>query len=453
VRTSPDIDERRFLVAATAIVLLSLALRLAWLAYVPGGLSSQPLPELADRGSAYERLLIERLTDDQAFYARSAQYLAEGRGYREPFTESVTARWAPGYPFVLAATYKLAGADLLGPRIANALFGAIATGLTVAIGARVSSRGVALAAGGAYALFPAPIFMTSLIMTEPAFTAGLLAVVWLALRAAADGGVFRPLALGVVLGGIALLRPEAVLLVAAFAVFWRRRGLPLRRTAAASLAVMAGALIVLAPWTIRNAVTLDAFVPLSTGSGGALIQGHHRDANGALNQAIYDELRARYAQLPEPERQVAENRAGVRESIEFALKHPLEEAMLVPRKLYYLYSVDPGGRTWAQLVRWGVERQGPLEALGNAYYLGLLLLAAAGAVTLGKAWRSPGWALLGGTIVVWSTVYGFIYVGDGRYHAPLLPLFAILAAAGVQRAFFERQEEADLGFASGSSPV
>jgi hypothetical protein len=31
-------------------------------------------------------------------------------------------------------------------------------------------------------------------------------------------------------------------------------------------------------------------------------------------------------------------------------------------------------------------------------------------------------------VVMWSFVYGFVYVGDGRYHFPLVPLFCLFAA-------------------------
>jgi 4-amino-4-deoxy-L-arabinose transferase-like glycosyltransferase len=434
---------RRFAVASVAVVLLALAARVAWLAYVPGGLSPQRLPDVDDRGPAYERLLIQRLTDDQAFYARSAQYLADGEGYREPFSGAVTARWAPGYPMVLAGLYKLAGADLRPARVANALFGGVATWLTIAIGSRLASRGAGLLAGAIYALFPAPIYMTSLMMTEPLFTAGLLFVLWLALEPARDGAAPAALLLGVVLGAVTLVRPEAVLLVLGLAAYWWRRALPARRQIVAFMVTLAGALSLLLPWTARNALTLDAFVPLSTGSGGALIQGHHRDADGSLNQAIYDDLRARYAHLAEPRRQIEENRAGMRESLKFATQHPLDELALVPKKLYHLYRVDPGGRTWAQLERWGVEERDALEGLADAYYLAVVLVAAGGAVVVARAWREPGWTLIASTIVIWSAVYGFVYVGDGRYHAPLLPLFTILAAHGLLRAFFEpgRQPE------------
>jgi 4-amino-4-deoxy-L-arabinose transferase-like glycosyltransferase len=423
----------RFHAAAWTIVGLALCLRLAWLAYLPDGLAEHELPPLADRGPSYERLLIERLTDDQAYYARSAQYLAEGEGYREPFAETVTARWAPGYPLLLAGLFKLMGPDLRWARFANAALGAAAVGLVIAVGARLGSRGGGLAAGAAYAAFPSQVYATSLIMTEALFIAGLLGVVWWALARARNAQAVDCALLGLLLGSISLVRPEAVLLAAALALYWWRAGTGLRRTAAATGVTLIAALAVLAPWTIRNAITLDAFVPLSTGSGGAIIQGHHEDADGALHQGIYDELRARFADVPEPERQVRENREGLRESLEFAVSHPLDEAALVPQKLYHLFATDPGGRTWAQLERWGIDGRETLETAANGYYYLALVLALAGAWLLGGEWKRPGWALIGGVAVTWSLIYGVVYVGDGRYHAPLLPLFTLVASYGVAR--------------------
>ena len=47
----------------------------------------------------------------------------------------------------------------------------------------------------------------------------------------------------------------------------------------AALSLLA-TVLVLAPWTIHNAVALDRFVPISTGGGKALFIGTYLDADG-----------------------------------------------------------------------------------------------------------------------------------------------------------------------------
>jgi 4-amino-4-deoxy-L-arabinose transferase-like glycosyltransferase len=413
------------------IVAVALALRLAWIGYADDGLHNITLPPLEDRGPAYTELLTEKLTDDQAFYVRSAQYLAMGKGYREPFTESVTARWPPGYPLVLSALFAAVGPSILAAQVLNAALGALSIVLVYLLGVRLFDRRVGLTAAALLAFFPAQVFFSSLMMTEVLLTAGLLALLWLVLVRLPQKRPLSPrwlVATGLALGGLAMVRGEVALLVPVLGVYWAMGGISWRRAAAQAALVLGAMAVVYVPWTIRNVIQLDAPVILTTGTGGALIQGHTEGATGDLNQEIYNSLRAQYADRPEPERQVAENNAGLRQSLKFMVTHPLDELRLIPVKLYYLYRDDPGGRTWAQLLRFGVGGESVLRRLGDGYYFLVLWLAILGAVTAGRQLFRGDRVLLPLVVVMWSFVYGFIYVGDGRYHFPLVPLFCLFAA-------------------------
>jgi 4-amino-4-deoxy-L-arabinose transferase-like glycosyltransferase len=155
-------------------VAAALALRLAWIGFVDDGLHNITLPPLDDRGAAYTELLTKKLTDDQAFYVRSAQYLAEGQGDREPFAESVTARWPPGYPLVLSPLFAAVGPSLLAAQVLNAVLGALSVALVYFLGARLFNRLVGITGAALLAFFPAQIFFSGLLMTEALVTAGLL---------------------------------------------------------------------------------------------------------------------------------------------------------------------------------------------------------------------------------------------------------------------------------------
>ena len=409
----------------------ALALRLAWIGFADDGLHNITLPPLDDRGPAYTALLTEKLTDDQAFYVRSAQYLAEGKGYREPFTESVTARWPPGYPLVLSALFAAVGPSILAAQVLNAALGALCVALVYLLGARLFDRRVGLTAAALLAFFPGQIFFSGLLMTEVLVTAGLLALLWLILVRLPQNRRASPrwlVAAGLALGGLAMVRGEVALLAPMLGVYWAMGGMPWRRAAVQAALVLGAMAAVYVPWTIRNVVQLDAPVVLTTGTGGALIQGHAEDATGDLNQEIYDRLRAQYADRPEPERQVAENNAGTRQSLKFMVTHPLDELRLIPLKLYHLYRDDPGGRTWAQLLRFGVGSESALRRLGDGYYFLVLWLAILGAVTAGRQLFRGDRLLLPLVMVMWSFVYGFVYVGDGRYHFPLVPFLCLFAA-------------------------
>jgi 4-amino-4-deoxy-L-arabinose transferase-like glycosyltransferase len=419
-----------------AVLAAALGLRLAWIGFVDDGFHNITLPPLDDRGTAYTELLIDKLTDDQAYYVRSAQYLAEGEGYREPFSESVTARWPPGYPLVLSALFLVVGPSLLAAQVLNAVLGTLSVALVYLLGMRLFNHLVGLTGAALLAFFPAQVFFSSLLMTEALVTAGLLALLWLVFTRVSQR---RRLSLrwlvvaGLAIGLLAMVRGEVALLAPLLGVYWVVRGISWPRALASTALVVGAMAAVFAPWTVRNMLQLDSPVILTTGTGGALIQGHAEDAAGDLNQKIYDSLRAQYADRPEPERQVAENNAGIRESVEFMVTHPLDELRLIPLKLYYLYRDDPGGRTWAQLRRLGVEDDSIFRRLGDAYYFLVLWLSILGAVTAGRDLFRGDRLLLPLVVVMWSFVYGFVYVGDGRYHFPLVPLLCLFAAFFVWR--------------------
>jgi 4-amino-4-deoxy-L-arabinose transferase-like glycosyltransferase len=418
------------------IVAAALALRLAWIGFVDDGFHNTTLPPLDDRGAAYTELLTNKLTDDQAFYVRSAQYLAEGQGYREPFTESVTARWPPGYPLLLAALFATVGPSLLAAQVLNAVLGTVSVVLVYLLGVRLFSRPAGLIGAALLAFFPAQIFFSGLLMTEALVTAGLLALLWLMLARLSQHqrlSLRWVVVAGLAIGLLAMVRGEVALLAPLLAVYWMVTGSSWLRGLAYGAVAMGAVAAVFAPWAVRNMLQLHSPVILTTGTGGALIQGHAEGASGDLNQEIYNSLRAQYADRAEPERQVAENNAGLRQSLKFMVTHPLDELRLIPLKLYYLYREDPGGRTWAQFRRLGVGGESVFRRLGDGYYFLVLWLTVLAMVTAGRQLFRGDRLLLLLVVLMWSFVYGFVYVGDGRYHFPLTPLLCLFAAFFVWR--------------------
>lgn len=430
-------------VLLAGIVAAALAVRLAWIAFMDDGLHNITLPSLDDRGPAYTELLIDKLTDDQAYHVRSAQYLAEGQGYRQPFSESPTARWPPGYPLILATLFAAVGPSLLAAQLLNAVLGAVSVALVYLLGARLFDRPVGLTAAALLALFPGQVFFSGLFMTEVVFTAGLLALLCLTLARLSPHqhvSLRWLVAAGLAIGGLAMVRGEAALLAVVLAVYWLVRGVPWRRVLAHTALVVGAMAAVFVPWTVRNVLQLDAPVIYTTISGGALIQGHAEGAGGGLEQEIYNDLRARYADRPEPERQVAENNAGIRDSLEFMVTHPLDELRLIPAKLYHLYEADPGGRTWAQFKRFGVEHENVLQRLGNGYYFFVLSLAVFAIATGPRRLFRGDRLILALVVLAWCFLFGFVYVGDGRYHFALIPLLCLFAAFLVRTFLLEQPQ-------------
>src|SRR5215210_6847926 len=198
------------------------------------------------------------LTSDPADYARHAVSIAAGHGY----PPSVTARGSsalrpPGFPWFLGGVYAATGDSETAARLAQALVGTLIVVLTGAIAALVWGRVAGLVATGLAAIYPPLIVGGASLLSEPLFTMLMLAAVVAALlhrrgrraRWAAAAGVLAHATTGARRLLAAATMPALVLVTAALTV---------------------------APWTLRNAIVLHAFVPVST-NGGYTLAGTYND--------------------------------------------------------------------------------------------------------------------------------------------------------------------------------
>ncbi len=185
---------------------------------------------------------------------------------------------APGYPAFLAAIYFLAGAGRQAVMLAQAFVDLASCVLAAGIAARLSSgapdaaRGrVAAAALWLTALCPFTANYAAVPLTEvpAAFFTTLALLIFLSPagmeieRIAANGDLLRAVrnwfAGGLVVGLGTLVRPETPLLLAAVLIaLWLRYRRPMhwRKLALATVWMIAGFLLPLAPWATRNAANL-----------------------------------------------------------------------------------------------------------------------------------------------------------------------------------------------------
>jgi hypothetical protein len=404
---------------------------------------------------------------DATAYAAIARNLDEGHG----FTVGASATqpsddYSPGLPLFVAGVYEVTGG--VHERLARevlAVIGALAVLFTYLLARRLADacssyankrrtepdalptyaskrRGGAVAgallAALAVAIYPAAIQYTGMLMTEPA-AATLLAGAILAILWAGDGtALWRWVVPGLTLGGLALVRPEylAIGFLLALVVFLRERlTFGWRRALLSAAIVAAGTVVVVAPWTVRNAVTLHRFVSVSTGGGQVLYAGTYLPSEGnpekvgaavvernpqlfgphALENLRLEQILARLAEdrYPELEPDQALSRMG-KEQLRNDLTHHLGEYVeFVGKKI---------GRIWSHGPR-AVMREPVWEALHWALLgLGLLGLAI-------LAWRRRWEALLIGAVFLTVTLISALLVASPRRVLVLIPLLAACAGA------------------------
>jgi 4-amino-4-deoxy-L-arabinose transferase-like glycosyltransferase len=370
--------------------------------------------------------------------------------------------WSPGAPLLYAGVYYVTGGVHDGAaRMLVALLGAASIVVVYFLARRLASvprrrtparappeggeRDSIVAAAGllaalGVAVYPPFIHDTGRLLSEPpallTLPAALLAFLWAADHNTRGAWVWAPA--GLLFGLTALLRPEYLVLGAAFVVFAlvleaRPRGWSAGLASAGVL--LAAFVLPILPWTIRNVVVLDRVVPISTGGGKALFVGTflpgdgdyfrtkqvlaerylHRQVSredlGKIDPVpLFDRVAARYPGLS---RDAALGKAG-RKNLEDALSDdPLSYGGMLARKVW---------RMWR--IGW-VSMSGPV---GFVWQRGLELFALVALVLLAlrRRWEWFVSALPLGLI----TAVAAVTLAAPRRNETLMPLVIALAACG-----------------------
>ncbi len=175
----------------------------------------------------------------------------------------------PGWPVFLASLWGIAGAGLPVARVALVVLGTVTCVLAAHVTRRLAGDAAGLAAGLVLALDPLLLALGATLESETLFTAFALGAVAAALecRRADRWAGWAALAGGLV-GAAALTRTNGLALIPVVA--WISLGGRGRPPFTAAAVVTAAAVLVIAPWTVRNALAVHRFVPVSSETGNTL---------------------------------------------------------------------------------------------------------------------------------------------------------------------------------------
>jgi 4-amino-4-deoxy-L-arabinose transferase-like glycosyltransferase len=332
-----------------------------------------------------------RPINDAGSYLTLASYIARTGDYslkRTPGsgaggTRGPSAYFAPGFPYFLGLVDIIDGHEtrrggaIQPARVSQAVLGTITVALIGLVAFELFGPVAGLIALALAAIYPVLIELSGTIVAENLLTALIMAAVYSGLRvrrAHSTGARLGWVAGTGVLAGLATLTHEnAVLILIPLipAVWVGRPRLKASSLAAPALLLAVTALTIL-PWTIRNAVVMHAFVPVSDETGITLV-GTYNVASAANPQLQY-KWRIFYG--------IPGERALIKE--EPTLTEPQISSRLQSQALHYI-------------------SDHPFSPFVVGYHNTLRMLEIRGAY----AWQASGSAISLSTSIVWRGIVSF----------------------------------------------
>jgi 4-amino-4-deoxy-L-arabinose transferase-like glycosyltransferase len=252
----PALFERRE--AAWALVGLFVLAAIARVAYVHW--IAPPIPPISDASGYFH--MGAGIADGDGFVSWTARRFQRKIVY--------SAAYPPLYPGLLALLRLLVIEALGSQRLVVAMLGAINIPLIGLIGRAIGGWRCGLVAAAIATVSPFLLEVDGSFMTESRYLMLCLSGTLALLSTDEERRVRRFGLAGICFGLAALTRSEGVILFALLALPLALFVPSQRRIACAGFAIFGFALVV-APWTVRNALQLDSFIPVSQSLKGVLL--------------------------------------------------------------------------------------------------------------------------------------------------------------------------------------
>ena len=347
-----------------------------------------------------------------------AQSLSSGHGLSSPFGGSTgpSAFLPPGYPALLAFLFRVFGSYSNGAALAlmasQALFSVLTVAAMLYVARRMFGAATANVAGAVWAVSLPLLAMVTIPWDTCLSSLLLVGMMALALMCVARPRTSLWAAMGIYCGVAMLVNPSLTLVLFAmvgWAVIrteaWRGAG---------PVVWLVVVLAVFAPWPIRNARVLHAFIPLRSNFGYELWQGNRDGATGVFDVTLYPTGdREEYAEYA-AEGEVAYMRHKSEVAKRFIREHPGEFVKLTAERIVRFWTGAGGDMNY------------PIFVLHSTV---TTLLGFCGLAVLVRR-RRPVAMLFLPTLLLFPLPY-YVTHPDFRFRALLDPMMTILSAVAV----------------------
>jgi 4-amino-4-deoxy-L-arabinose transferase-like glycosyltransferase len=379
-----------------------------------------------------------------SYVARTGDYsLKTTPGSGAGGTRGPSAYFAPGFPYFLGLVDLIDGhAVRRGPAIqpvrdSQAVLGTITVALVGLVAFELFGTTAGLIALLLAAVYPVFTEEAGIIAAENLLTPVVLAALYTALRArrAASGAARYGWVAGTgVLAGLATLTHEngVVILVGLIPAVWTGRPRLRPKALAAPALLVALTVLMILPWTIRNALVMHTFIPVSDETGITLV-GTYNAASAANPQVPY-KWRIFYGiphegALIHNESHMTEPQLGSKlqsQAIHYIEHHPISLVQVLYHNTRRLFEVE-GTFAWrASAAAVSLTTEVARTGVISFYILCLLAIAA---LATRRARSAPWWVWVIPFLLALSVV--MVNVETPRFREPVDPFLILLAAAGL----------------------
>lgn len=244
--------------------------------------------------------------DDFGYFDEVARNILAGKGHiaYDVMGADRQSLMAPLYPAFLAGIFLLFGRNWLAVQWSQSVLGAITCVLVYLVGKRLANPRVGCIASLISAMYPFLVVLTRELLSETLFVFVLTAWMWFVVRQDSESLMTpKRQAISGILQGLFTLTRAVTLLLPGWVLVWqwlqaRKIG---GRALRASLVMVVFFVLTLTPWTARNYLVHNAFVPVAT-EGGEMLWIFKVKLKGLVPPTDEPYLPQEWYALPEAER-------------------------------------------------------------------------------------------------------------------------------------------------------
>ena len=203
-------------------------------------------------------------------HLRAAYLLMDGKGFSDPSFQVFNP---PGYPVFIAICLSLFGGDQVSVIIVQAVMDSLTIVMVYFVMKGIFDIETALLSAGILSLYPFSVYLTMSIASEPLFTFFLSGFVLSSVYAVRSTKPWYYCVSGILLGLTTLTRGTTQFVPLMFPVMLILLGKRGRESFFCCTALCLTFVLVILPWTVRNYVVLDEFIPVATGGGIVVLMG------------------------------------------------------------------------------------------------------------------------------------------------------------------------------------